>query len=58
MTPEMVAWTCPECGRQFGRNRQSHECSPAMTDIHRMIKYRHCEQEFIFGPQGHSDGKK
>src|SRR5437660_12475207 len=31
MTPEMVAWTCPECGRQFGRNRQSHECSPAMT---------------------------
>ncbi len=31
--------------------------SPVMTDIHRMIKYRHCEQEFIFGPQGHSDGK-
>ena len=27
----MVAWTCPECGRQFGRNKQSHECSPAMT---------------------------
>ena len=27
----MAAWTCPDCGRQFGRNRQSHECSPAMT---------------------------
>ena len=25
------AWTCPECGRQFGRNKQSHECAPAMT---------------------------
>jgi hypothetical protein len=27
----MAAWTCSECGRQFGRNKQSHECSPAMT---------------------------
>src|SRR5512132_2376126 len=27
----MTAWTCAECGRQFGRNKQSHECSPAMT---------------------------
>ena len=27
----MTAWTCPECERQFGRNRQSHECAPAMT---------------------------
>jgi len=26
-----MAWTCPECGRQFRRTRQSHECSPAMT---------------------------
>ena len=26
-----MAWTCPECGRQFRRNRQSHECAPAMT---------------------------
>ena len=26
-----MAWTCPECGRQFRRKRQSHECSPAMT---------------------------
>src|SRR4051812_49438274 len=24
-------WTCPECGREFGRNKQSHECAPAMT---------------------------
>ena len=27
----MPAWTCAECGRQFGRNKQSHDCSPAMT---------------------------
>ena len=27
----MPAWTCPDCGRQFGRVRQGHECSPAMT---------------------------
>src|SRR5579864_2771702 len=24
-------WTCPDCRRQFGRNRQSHECAPAMS---------------------------
>ena len=24
-------WICPECHRGFGRVRQSHECSPAMT---------------------------
>jgi hypothetical protein len=24
-------WTCPACRRRFGRNRQSHECAPAMT---------------------------
>jgi hypothetical protein len=24
-------WTCPDCGRQFGRRRQGHECAPAMT---------------------------
>src|SRR6266576_3484544 len=24
-------WTCPDCGRQFGRHRQSHECAPAMS---------------------------
>lgn len=27
----MPAWICPECGRQFGRARQPHECAPAMT---------------------------
>lgn len=26
-----MAWTCPECRRQFRRARQSHECAPAMT---------------------------
>lgn len=24
-------WTCPACGRQFGRRNQSHECAPAMS---------------------------
>lgn len=24
-------WTCPECGRRFGRANQSHGCAPAMT---------------------------
>lgn len=27
----MAGWTCPECGRLFGRNKQSHDCAPAMT---------------------------
>jgi hypothetical protein len=27
----VARWVCPECGRQFGRTRQGHECSPAMT---------------------------
>lgn len=27
----VAGWTCPECGRRFGRARQSHECAPAMT---------------------------
>ena len=27
----MPRWVCPECGRQFGRTRQGHECAPAMT---------------------------
>jgi hypothetical protein len=26
-----TVWTCPACGRQFGRNKQSHECAPAMS---------------------------
>src|SRR5215210_5506171 len=24
-------WVCPECRREFGRNKQSHECAPAMS---------------------------
>jgi hypothetical protein len=24
-------WVCPKCQRQFARNGQGHECSPAMT---------------------------
>ncbi|MGH8986022.1 MAG: DUF5655 domain-containing protein [Acidimicrobiia bacterium] len=24
-------WTCPECGRKFGKGRQSHDCAPALT---------------------------
>ena len=27
----MVAWTCPECGRLFGRTGQSHDCSPGLS---------------------------
>lgn len=23
-------WTCPDCGRRFGRRGQGHECAPAM----------------------------
>ena len=27
----MPRWVCPECGRQFARTNQGHECAPAMT---------------------------
>ena len=27
----MPTWTCPRCGRRFGRPEQSHECAPALT---------------------------
>ncbi len=27
----MPRWVCPECGRQFGRTKQGHECAPAMS---------------------------
>ena len=27
----MARWTCPDCGRQFGRRRQGHECAPALS---------------------------
>jgi len=25
------AWTCPECGRLFGRSGQSHDCAPGLS---------------------------
>src|SRR5262245_36879382 len=28
----MAGWTCADCGRQFGRRNQSHECVPAMSE--------------------------
>jgi hypothetical protein len=37
----MAAWVCPECHRQFGRVRQSHECAPAMS----------LEEYFATGPE-------
>jgi hypothetical protein len=27
----MSGWTCPDCGRRFGRNRQSHDCAPGLA---------------------------
>lgn len=27
----MSGWTCPECGRSFGRNRQMHDCAPGLS---------------------------
>ena len=27
----MPRWRCPDCGREFGRTRQQHDCAPAMT---------------------------
>jgi hypothetical protein len=27
----MNGWMCPTCKRRFARNRQSHECAPAIT---------------------------
>ncbi|MBI5088092.1 MAG: hypothetical protein HZB15_04285 [Actinobacteria bacterium] len=27
----MAAWTCPTCGRLFGRSRQSHDCAPGLS---------------------------
>ncbi|MCU1388004.1 MAG: hypothetical protein JWL72_1342 [Ilumatobacteraceae bacterium] len=27
----MTPWTCPECGRLFARNGQSHDCAPGLT---------------------------
>ncbi|MGH9126908.1 MAG: DUF5655 domain-containing protein [Acidimicrobiales bacterium] len=27
----MESWVCPDCGRRFRRQRQSHECAPALS---------------------------
>jgi len=37
----VTRWTCPDCGRQFGRTRQGHECAPALT----------LEEYFSTGPE-------
>ncbi|MGK2928427.1 MAG: DUF5655 domain-containing protein [Acidimicrobiales bacterium] len=37
----MTRWTCPDCGRQFGRTRQGHECAPALS----------LEEYFATGPE-------
>ncbi len=34
-------WTCPDCGREFGRTRQGHECAPALS----------LEEYFSTGPE-------
>lgn len=36
----MTGWTCPNCGRLFGRSGQSHDCAPGLT----------LEQYFSSGP--------
>jgi hypothetical protein len=35
------AWTCPDCGRLFGRSGQSHDCAPGMS----------LEEYFATGPE-------
>ena len=37
----MARWTCPDCGREFGRTRQGHECAPALS----------LEEYFSTGPE-------
>ncbi|MBV9123597.1 MAG: pilus assembly protein N-terminal domain-containing protein, partial [Planctomycetes bacterium] len=38
-------------------SRRSYDYrSPVRTDINRMARYQHCEDIFITGPKGHSDG--
>ncbi|MER3416617.1 MAG: secretion system protein [Gemmataceae bacterium] len=39
-------------------SRRSYDYrTPVMTDLHRMKSYRRCEQIYIVGPHGHSDGR-
>lgn len=44
------------CGRLESRRSYDYRSS-VRTDWHRMRAYRRCEQQFIFGPSGHSDLK-
>jgi len=44
-------------GRLESRRTQDYR-SPVMTDIHRMLKYRRCEQQYIAGACGHCDPRK
>jgi hypothetical protein len=37
----VTLWTCPACGRKFGRTGQGHECAPAIT----------LEEYFSTGPE-------
>ncbi len=37
----MPRWRCPDCGREFGRTRQQHDCAPALT----------IEEYFATGPR-------
>ena len=29
--PPPLRWRCPDCGREFGRTRQTHDCAPGLT---------------------------
>ena len=40
----MRAWTCPDCGRRFGRTRQSHDCN-AGDDAGRVLRHRTAARE-------------
>jgi pilus assembly protein CpaC len=43
-------------GRMESRRSYDYRSS-VRNDLHRMIRYRHCEDIFILGPHGHSDGR-
>ncbi len=39
-------------------SRRSYDYrSPVRTDIQRMLAYRRCEEQYIFGPTGHTQGR-
>jgi pilus assembly protein CpaC len=46
---EFYVWNRLESRRSYDYR------SPVMTDLHRMFRYRHCDQLYILGPSGHSD---